>query len=259
MWHCIERIHVPVFDGRQLDPLKMIRMAHDMQLDALPPLASIRVVEEDLGKAGVDYFDVADRERLFDSPFAIGRLVKSKAYQKRIVLAARGEDLNDRPLKLHWLVLRGDEKRIKITRQDPRGERVEIQVAHHDPTRDFENEKVKPSRVDIAVFADNGKYFSSPAILSLYYSRGEKRVYDKDQRIQSIDYAAAAKEYIDPLIEVRKDWRDEYEYDKQGRLLGWTRTRKGKTTAYTPDGRRVLARARLEKHERPPPQFGDAI
>ena len=62
------KVHPSVFDGDKLDLLRLVTLAHALTLDALPPLVQIRVVEEDQPAVGVDYFDVAERERMFDTP-----------------------------------------------------------------------------------------------------------------------------------------------------------------------------------------------
>src|SRR5262249_8810223 len=37
-------------------------------------------------------------------------------------------------------------------------------------------------------------------------------------------------------VDVAKDWRDEYQHDKEGRLIGWTRTRGKEKQEFTADG-----------------------
>jgi hypothetical protein len=55
--------HPPVFQGSDLHSLYMIHMAHNMTPELLPPLVQIRVVEEDTGVAGIDYFAHAIQDR----------------------------------------------------------------------------------------------------------------------------------------------------------------------------------------------------
>ena len=97
---------------------------------------------------------------------------------------------------------------------------------------------IESNRVDIGVFVENEKHFSAPAFLSLTYLDNQKRVYDEDGRIQVVDYADAeiSKNYVDPLLDFRKDWRDEYQYDDAGQLLGWNRIRGEQKQRFTFDG-----------------------
>jgi hypothetical protein len=225
--------------------MKMVTLAHDMQPDALPPLAQVKVVEEDEGTLGVDYFAAQQGERLFDTPCAVGRVVRSLKYEKRMVVSAEESgDLHKRPLTYHWVVLRGDAARIRITPLNDTGSVVEIVVPYHGRYPiDYDRQR-DTIRVDIGAFVHNGTYYSAPAFISLCYPQREQRTYDEQHLIQAVDYAAPALEdrYLDPVWEQCKDWRDEYHYGDDGRLLGWTRTRGEHREEFTPEGRLVLER-----------------
>lgn len=235
--------HPTVFDGTQLDPLKMITMAHDMEADLLPPLAQVAVVEEDEGVVGRDYFDVAPREKMFDTPCAIARVVKSTQYIHRMVISAeQSGDLRDKPLTYHWVVLRGDADRIQINPQNDAGSVIELLVPYHERLPVPGNESLESHRVDIGLFVHNGDYYSAPAFISLCYPDGEQRTYDDEHRIRVVDYLNPdmQDQYSDPLLDLRKDWRDEYNYDDEGHLLGWIRTRSSGTEEFTAEGRLIL-------------------
>ncbi|MGE4550620.1 MAG: hypothetical protein AAEJ57_04460, partial [Opitutales bacterium] len=73
------KAHPTVFDARNLDLEKMIRHAHDLEDDALPPFAQFKVVREDLPVPGRDYFDFRPHQRLFDTPCAVARVYKTTA------------------------------------------------------------------------------------------------------------------------------------------------------------------------------------
>jgi hypothetical protein len=72
----------------------------------------------------------------------------------------------------------------------------------------------------------------------------QKRTYDDHKRLRSVDYAdkGTAGNYVDPLVDVHKDWRDDYHYDEKGRLTGWTRTRGKDKQEFTADGALVLTK-----------------
>ena len=71
--------HPIVFQSANLDAEAMVRMAHDMPSNSVPPVVQLEVVEEDHPVAGRDYFDLpaGDREKLFDTPCAIARVCRS--------------------------------------------------------------------------------------------------------------------------------------------------------------------------------------
>lgn len=242
--------HPTVFDAEQLDVDKMVRMAHDMKTESLPPLCQIKVVEEDEAVVGRDYFDLGPRERLLDTPFAIARVVKSSKYERRMVVSAEpSRDRHGKPLKFHWVVLRGDESRISIKPQNDAGSIAELRIGYHERRPILPGSPLESNRVDIGVFAHNGDYFSAPAFVSLFYLDNEKREYDDQHRIRAIDYTAAdvKDNYVDPLVDLKKDWRDEYRYADDGdmpsggKLLGWTRIRGERREEFTAEGRVVTA------------------
>lgn len=237
------KAHPTVFAGGNVDVDKMVTLAHEIRPDALPPMVAIKVVEEDEGVVGRDYFDVAPRERRFDTPCAVSRVVKSTRYLRRMVVSAQASaDPGGRPLAYFWVVLRGDAGRIRIKALNEAGSVAELLVPYHERRPVAPGSKVESSRVDIGVFVHNGIHYSAPAFVSLLYLDNELREYDDQQRIKVVDYVAAdrRKRYVDPLIDLPKDWRDEYHYDGNGTLTGWTRVRGSKRERFTPDGRLVL-------------------
>ncbi len=237
------KAHPTAFDSKQLDVAKMVTMAHDLKPDALPPIVQLKVVEEDQPIVGRDYFDYAAREKLFDTPCAIARVVKSTAYTRRMVVsAAASKDLNGEPLTYHWVVLRGDADRIVIRKLDDAGTKVELVVPYHERRPITPGSDMESNRVDIGVFVHNGTHYSAPAFISLSYLDNQKRVYDDRQRIRSVDYAdpSVAGNYADPMLDATKRWRDEYHYDDAGTATGWTRIRGNRREHFTASGLLIL-------------------
>ena len=67
--------------------------------DAIPAEVRLSVVEEEQGVEGVDYFGAGLSEQLFDTPGAIARIWRSKAYRRSMVVSAEdSRDANGRPL-----------------------------------------------------------------------------------------------------------------------------------------------------------------
>lgn len=241
------KAHPSAFEGSLVDAEKMVTLAHDIQPDVLPPMIQLKVVEEDQGVVGRDYFDIGPREKLFDTPCAIARIVKSTKYEYRMVLSAQAsKDLRDKPLTYHWTVLRGDETRIRINKLNASGSKVELIVPYHERRPILPGNERESNRVDIGAFVHNGTYYSAPAFICFYTLDNEKRVYDEKHRIQSVDYTdpAVRDNYVDPLLDFRKDWRDEYHYADDGKLLGWTRIRVEQREEFTPQGFLVLEKAK---------------
>lgn len=231
--------HPTVFDGKNIDELKMVQLAQSITKDKLPPIAALRVIEEDKSKVGVDYFDAADREVLFDTPVVVARVARSMKYMRRMVVSAElSKDVNDLPLTYHWSVLRGDAERIKINKLNESGSLVELLIPYHERAPIAAGSDMASNRVDIGAFVHNGTHYSPPAFVTTFYLDNEKRTYDAQQRITICDYADAAKSlnYVDPMLDLPKNWRDEYAYDQEGKSLGWTRHRGNEKERFTADG-----------------------
>jgi hypothetical protein len=209
-------------------------------------VVQLKVLEEDQGVVGRDYFDIGPRERFFDTPCAIARIVKSSKYEHRMVVSAEGsKDIRHRPLTYHCAVLRGDAALIRINRLNAEGSKVELIVPYHSRRAIAPGNERESNRVDIGAFVHNGAYYSAPALISLCTLDNEKRVYDEKHRIRSVDYndPAVRDNYVDPFLDFRKDWRDEYHYADDGTLLGWTRIRGPRREEFTAAGLLILEKA----------------
>ena len=239
------KAHPPVFQGDQLDVERMVRLAHEIQPDELPPMIQLQVVQEDQPKVGVEFFDSSPSEVLFDTPAAIARVYRTTARERRmIVTAATSYDVNDRPLKFRWAVLQGLPELVEIKPLKDDGSLAEIKVRWHERYPVQPGSKMETNRIDISGFAHNGVRWSAPAFVTFYCPDSEARTYDDAGRIQTVEYRSQARggNYADPAIYTPRDWRDEYRYDDSGRLLGWTRKRGELREEFTPEGHLVVER-----------------
>ena len=237
------KAHPTVFKAEHLDPETMVRRVHELRPDSLPPLAQFKVTKEDAPVLGQDFFDFRPHQRLFDTPCAAARVYKSSASSLRFTLDARSSrDFAGRPLSYRWKVLRGDDERITIEKQDANGSLVEITIPWHERRPVLPGSAMESNRVDIGLFAGNADHWSAPAFFSVYFPDNQKRVYDDRDRILSIDYSLG--NYVDPLIDTPREWQDKYRYEDNGSLLGWTRYRKGKVDEqeFTAGGLLVVAK-----------------
>jgi len=237
------KAHPTVFDGKNLDVVRMIRRAHALKEDSLPPFAQFKVAQEDIPVPGRDYFDFRPHQRLFDTPCAVARVHKTTAATYSVTLDAQGSrDLDGKPIVYRWVVLRGDDSRIEIDKLDGEGSVVEITVPWHERRPVSPGSSLESNRVDVGLFVGNGEHWSPPAILSVYFPDNQKRVYDEKGRVLSIDYTL--DNYVDPFLESPRNWRDDYRYDKKGKLLGWTRSREDEEKQqFSPEGHLVLESA----------------
>lgn len=239
--------HPTAFRSEDLDLGRMIDLANGLLPDEVPPAARIAVVaetvEQGLGPAGDGV-----SERVFDTPSAVARVAQAVGGPWRYRLtAAATVDPNGRPITFHWRVLRGDTAAIDLRPLDATASTVEVTIPWHEARPIPGSPELTSTRVDIAVFADNGAHLSAPAFLSVVFPPDQRRVYGADGHLLSADHRDPnlAMRYADPLLFPRRDWQDTFVRDADGRLLGWTRSRSGGQTTFTRHGARVRSRDRL--------------
>jgi len=237
------KAHPVVFQGLNLDVLRMVEMAQELTIETLPAMVRIQVVEEDVGVPGRDYFHPYAAETLFDTPAAVARIYRTTAFRRRMVVdAGTSADVNGRPLTFRWVVLQGDPEKVQIRPLRANGARAEIILQWHPRTKIGGLDGMETNRIDIGVFADNGQTPSLPAFVSSFTLANEARTY-ADDRIQAVDYGAAGvrERYVDPMIDIPKRWRDEYRYSPTFELLGWQRTSPGsEPQEFAADGRLIV-------------------
>ena len=243
--------HSVVFDVANLDVEAMVKMAHGLKPEEIPPLVALRTLTDAQPEMGLDYFDLRP-EGLFDTPFCIARVVRGVSRERRITIEAAAST-NQREEKYQWVVLQGDAKKVVIKPLNANASQVELSVMYHGVYRQAGKDglpaPLPSSRVDIGCFVKSGAYYSPPAFVSFYYLPNEMRVYRDDGQILSVDYANAAHRYVDPVLTMQKSWKDLYEYDPQGHLTGWYRTRSsGQPERFTHKGHKVLE---TDKQNRP--------
>ncbi len=236
--------HPSVFSSKKIDLVKMLKLANGLEADGIPPAVRLSVAEESEAGDSAGYFAPPTvSERLFDTPGAIARIARSREYSRRMVVdASATQDPNGRTLTFHWVVLRGDAERIEIAPIGENRSRAELVVPWHERRPVPFAPKLTTDRVDIGVFAHNGVNYSAPAFVTFLFPADQKRSYGENGRIRCIDYADPERRarYVDPILFPARDWRDCYQYDAAGKLLGWNRVRDGSVQRFTRDGAKVV-------------------
>ncbi|HEV8605724.1 MAG TPA: hypothetical protein VGQ99_10180 [Tepidisphaeraceae bacterium] len=180
--------HPSAFDPNWVDEVKMAQMAHDVRLEKLPPMVQLRVIEEDQAINGRDFFEAGATEKHADSPCAIARIFRGVQRTRHLKVSAESSfDVNQLPLKFHWVILRGDENLISI-KTDPTGAMADISLAWHERRPTAGGSPIDSNRVDIGVFAHNGTYFSAPAFITFFCLDSEARTYDEKGKILEVAY-----------------------------------------------------------------------
>lgn len=237
--------HPTAFSADDINLAHMVRLANSLTPDAVPPMVRLKVEEETMAREGVDFFGEGLSERLFDTPSAIARIWRSTVHRREMIVSAEAtEDPNGHPLRFIWAVLRGDPERVRIEPLDPEGRRARIEIEWQNPRPVPGNPAIISSRIDIGVFAHNGRADSAPAFLTILLPWHESRDYgqgpDGTLRIESLDRGIAPGRYADPVLFPRADWRDVYRYAEDGALLGWDRHTPNGIIRFTPTGERRM-------------------
>lgn len=185
------RAHPVVFDGGQIDEMKMIDAAQMLSALSVPPLAFLEVISERGAENGVDFFERPGvTERLGDSPSCLARVFRSTAEVREMkVSARRSRDLQGKPLKFRWVLLQGDPEKVLI---EPHANGLEatLKVRWHDGFASAANPALTTHRVDIGLFASSPVADSAPAIVSFYMLPNEMRFFDDKGRLTEVCYQA---------------------------------------------------------------------
>ena len=238
--------HPTVFEGFNLDPLRLVEKAHALRPEQIPPVVSLNIVNSRTNPlhypvAGRDYPDTV-AEVLYATSSAICIVLRAPAGSRTFLFHARADGLSapDDSASFTWRVVHGDISAVRI--QAPEGE------SGTSPEKGFaqitiDRRSIK-KRIDVACFAKaGGTEWGAPSIISFYPIPQEARTYRPDGLIDSIDYSNPEGVYSDPAISLPRHWKDTYSYDDAGMLLGWTRSYNGKDVAsFTVAGDRIVER-----------------
>lgn len=236
--------HPTAFDETQIDRGRLIAAAQALTPQTAPPPVRIAMVAETVEGPPADTLAGPASERLFDTPFAIGRVALGPAELRRYRLRAVAVDADGRPLPVVWRVLRG----VATLQAGPEGGEAAIEIPWGDPAPAPATPPKRPgvlsARVDVAAFANTPAGAGPPSFFSLYFPQDRSRSPGPDGLAGTVDYDAPPPgAYIDPILSHRRPWRDTFSHDGEGRLLGWRRDRRdGTRDDYTRHGLRVLSR-----------------
>lgn len=232
--------HPSAFDNVS-NNVAMIQLANGIETTNIPPLVQLSVVEETFGGSHPTRYNESNRsEQRFTTPNAIARIFYGTEKTKRMVVSAEGSfDVNSLPLTYHYVVLRGDPSKVRITPLNAAGSRAEIEF-DYDAGRIVEGTQRLSNLQVVGVFVHNGSYYSAPAFISSLSLWNEQRTYGPDGLIQQINYLSNdinGEVSTFYSVSYSKSWSsDTYTHDFNGRPAGWVRSVGAAQTNYSPDG-----------------------
>ncbi len=232
--------HPIAFDPATIDGEALIRAAHQLRPEALPPTFHIITRQESMPKQMVDYFDLFPSEGIADTPMCITRIHRGMNQTRTLTVEAAATEPG---ITFKWFLTSGDAQKVRIRPLTTRGTLVTLEVDYHGS---FEDDGMPMRRVDIACVAVRADgTLSAPAFVSIRNLGNERRTYNEAGKIASVDYTVPKSGYVyeDPALSAFKNWTDTYHYDAQGKMSGWTRTRPDNTTEdFDSQGRKILER-----------------
>lgn len=259
--------HPTAFDAKRLDPAELVKRAHELKMEEIPPAVSLSLINSRLYPIkfpvpGRDYPDTLF-ELLFATPSAISMILRAPEGERTYLLRAQTFPENDPTATFAWRVVHGPADAVKIsaplgeTLNGPENGYAQITV----------NRRHLTNRIDVACFAKTTHTtFGAPSIISFYPIPQEKRTYRPDGQIASIDYTNPDRVYSDPAIALPRHWTDTYDYTPDGKPLGFTRSYNGEPSAsFTVKGERIVERnpdgtpKKLVRVKYTPRGTGDAI
>lgn len=200
------KAHPPVFDGKQIDEEKMVRIAHEMTPDKLPPVVIMEVVEETKIEPGANYFEPAGSFpwQISDSPVSIGRILRGNEAAHGMLISLE-KTLNPvkSPMQMRAVLLQGDPRFVRIE-TGPNKSAMRVSVRWQPPMLTATG--IRSHRIDIGIFADNGVSISAPAILSFYMLPNEMHFYDDKGRVSEIHYQTHNPDFGLPSTDTDPRW-----------------------------------------------------
>ncbi len=176
----------PVFNGSDLDPERMVQLAHTMKIATIPPMIQLQTMKDGKNRNQRGRWAAGS---IVDTPATIAFVHRQLERDLHFTISAKDSfDLNKKTLSFRWVILQGDPARIQIV-PSADGSEAEITIAYHERFAISPGSALESNRVDIGVFAYNGDQYSAPGFITVAYGDNDLRTYDAQGRI--IDFNSA--------------------------------------------------------------------
>lgn len=215
--------HPSVWRAKDFELARLAAAAKNLTSNSVPLMANLMPVFEEFklspikrAEPFVDYPDPRP-EQVYGTPFGAAFVLRAMEQRRKFRVMATGYPFRDYNVNFKW-VGRG----VGV---GPMGGQRE----KYSPGRGYADLTVSwgaGARRDVLVFARYGEGpWGPPSVVSFYGLPNERRQYDRDGRIQSIEYLV--RDGVIPQLYQNKPWKDVFVRDVIGNVIGFQRTRAG--------------------------------
>ena len=215
--------HPNVWRAKDFDLGRLAAAAQNLTSNNVPMLASIVPIFAEFKSSPimraepfVDYPDPRP-EQVYVTPFGAAIVMRAMELRRKFRFCASGYPFYGRKVNFRW-VSRG----VSIGPLGGQREKYPTEKGYADLVVSWG----AGARRDVLVFAryDEGAW-GPPSVISFYGLPNERRQYDRDGRILSIEYLVQGG--VIPQLSQLKPWKDVFVRDVIGNVIGFQRTRTG--------------------------------
>ena len=230
--------HPNVWRAKDFDLVRLAAAAQNLTSNSVPILASLAPVFGEFklspivrAEPFVDYPDPRP-EQVYETPVGAAIVLRAMEQKRKFRFCASGYPFRNRKVNFRWVA-------------KSRGLPIGPLSGNWDypPAKGYGEITLNwaVGRRDILVFARYGEgAWGPPSVISFYGLPNEKRQYDRDGRLQSLEYLV--QQGVIPELYQLKPWKDVFVRDAIGNVIGFQRTRKGdfRDTLFSGFGERVI-------------------
>ena len=222
--------HPAVWQAKDFDLDRLGKLAASLTSNSVPVLAVLQPIYEGykgspikFAEPFVDYPDPRTEET-YATPFGISVVLRALENRRKFRFLATGYPFGGRNVSYKWISL--SPRSVSIGGYPAEDWDVRKRLV---PERGYGEVVLGwggAERRDVLVFARYGEgAYGPPSVISFYRVPNERRRYDRNGRIESVEYLA--DQTAIPWVYQNKPWKDLYLQDSLGNVIGFQRMRTG--------------------------------
>lgn len=233
--------HPNVWRAKDFDLVRLAAAAKGLTSNDVPMMAVLSplyegYVPDPIRRAEplIDYPDPRP-EQVYETPFGAAIVLRAMEQRRKFRFVAKGCPYWDRNVNFRWV---SKQRSVRIDHLQGLRNKYPVERGNGELVISSSGGVV---RSDVLVFARYGEGpWGPPSVISLLRIPNERRQYDQEGRIQSVQYVRDTG--IIPQLYQNKPWRDVYVQDLLGAVVGFQRTREGEIwdVPYSIVGERVI-------------------